>query len=99
MFCCYLKQALHEKIFLDADVFVSKKKGHVDVAFKIPISEYSSFDKLIDFICKEWEKRKIFFCDYKMIYPRLISSLKWKFDYVFFEKKSRNGKQRVRKAI
>ena len=73
--------------------FVSKNKRHVHIAFKIPIYEYDPFDKFIDFISKEWEKSKKNFCDYKMIYPRLINSLKWK-----FENKRRNGKQRVRKA-
>lgn len=35
-----------------------------------------------------------------MIYPRFISSLKWKFDYVFFEKKKKkNEKQSARKAM
>ena len=27
-----------------------------------------------------------------MIYPRLISSIKWKFDYIFFEKKKTKKK-------
>ena len=99
VFCCYLKDALSKKISLDADVFVSRKKKHVHIAFKIPISEYEFFDRLIDSISDEWEKRKIFFEDYKMIYPRLITSLKWKFDYVFFERKAKNGKQRPRKMF
>ena len=60
-----------------------QKKGHVHIAFKIPISEYQSFDQLIEFISKEWEKR-FFFSDYKMTYPRLINSMRWKLDYVFF---------------
>ena len=89
VFCCYLKDALSKKSSLDADVFVSRKKKHVHIAFKIPISEYEFFDRLIDSISDEWEKRKIFFEDYKMIYPRLITSLKWKFDYVFFERKAK----------
>ena len=70
---------------------------HID--FKMPIFEYESFDRLIGFISNEWEKKKIFFEDYKMIYPRLISSLKWKLDYVFFETKIKNGKQRFRKNV
>ena len=89
VFCCYLEDALSKKSSLDADVFVSRKKKHVHIAFKIPISEYEFFDRLIDSISDEWEKRKIFFEDYKMIYPRLITSLKWKFDYVFFERKAK----------
>ena len=75
VFCFYLKDALLEKFSLDV-VFVSKKKKHLRTAFKIPISNYDSFEKLIDFISDKWEKRKAFFENYKMIYPRLISSLK-----------------------
>ena len=99
MFCSHLKDALSKKFSFDADVFVSRKKKHMHIAFKLPISEYESFDRLIDYISDEWEKRKIFFEDYKMIYPRLITSLKWKFHYVFFERKAKNGKQRPRKNV
>ena len=83
------KGSYFKKSSLYVDVFVSKKKRHVQIAFKIPISECNSFDKLIEFISNEWEKRKIFFSDYRMIYPRLTSSVKWKFDYIFFEKKKK----------
>ena len=65
----------------------------------MPISEYESFDRLIGFVSNEWEKKKIFFEDYKMIYHRLISSMKWKLDHVFFETKIKNGKQRFRKNV
>ena len=99
VFCYYLKDALSKKFSLDADVFASRKKKHVYIAFMIPTPEYESFDRLIDFISDEWEKRKIFFEDYKMIYCRLITSLKWKFDFVFFERKAKNGKQRPRKNV
>ena len=46
VFCCYLKDVLSKKFSLDADVFVSRKKKHMHIAFKIPISEYESFDDL-----------------------------------------------------
>ena len=52
------KRRSFKKLSLDADVFVSKKKKDVDIAFKMLISEYESFDRLIDFISNEWEKRK-----------------------------------------
>ena len=32
-------------------------KNHVYIAFKIPISDYDYFDKLIDFISQEWGKK------------------------------------------
>ena len=58
VFCYYLKKALLKEFSLDADVFVSQKKRDVHIAFKFPISEYQSFDQLIEFISKEWGKRK-----------------------------------------
>ena len=88
-FCCYLKDA-HFKIFsLNVDVFVSRKKRHVHITFKISISQYESFDELIEFTSNEWQKRKIFFFDYKMIYPRLKSSMRWKFGYSFLRRKKK----------
>ena len=81
VFCCYLEDALSKKILpWRWHICFEKEEKHVHIAFKIPISEYGSFDRLIDFISDKWDKRKIFFEDYKMIYPRLITSLKWKFD-------------------
>ena len=47
-----LEAGSSRKIFIDADVFVSKKKRHVHTAFKIPIFEYNSFNKVVDFISK-----------------------------------------------
>ena len=82
VFCHYLKQALYEKFSLDVDVFCLKKR-YVHLAFKLSMSDYESFDKVIEFVSGHWEKRKVFFDDYKMVYPRLISSIKWNFDYLF----------------
>ena len=54
VFCCYLKDALSKKLSFDVNVFVSeKKKRRVHTAFKISISEYEIFDKLIEFISAE----------------------------------------------
>ena len=75
VFCYYLKEALLKEFSVDVDVFVSKKRRHVHITFKIPIPEYQSFDQLIEFIAKEWGKN--FFSDYKMTYPRLINPMRW----------------------
>ena len=69
-------------------LFLRKKK----CSHKKLFPDYKLFDLILKFIAEEWEKRKIFFCDYELIYPRLITSLKWHFDYVFFERKKKNGK-------
>lgn len=76
-----------------------KKNKHQHIAFKIRIWDNDSFGKLIHFISDKWEKRKVFFEKYKIIYPWLISFLKWKFDYVFFENKTKNEKPNLRKSL
>ena len=80
------------KIFrIDVEIFVSRKKRYVHFAFeKILINFFFFFfDELTSFIENKWEKRKIFFNNYEMVNPRLISSLKWKNDCVFSGKKKK----------
>ena len=50
-----------DKVNFGESTLLSRKKKPMHIAFKIPISEYESFKKLIEFILDEWEKRKIFF--------------------------------------
>ena len=65
---------------------ISPKKRHVHIVFRKSVSDYDYFDKILELISDEWEKRKIYFESYELIYPRLITSLKWRFDYPFFKK-------------
>ena len=83
VFCCLLKEELWKNFLIKVDVYISKKR-HVHIAFQKPISHHDCFDKILEFIPKESEERKLFFEGYELIYPRLITSLKWRFDYVFF---------------
>ena len=55
-------------------VYLHKTKRYVHVAFRKSISDYDCFDKILEFISEEWEKRKFFFEGYELIYPRLITS-------------------------
>ena len=71
-------------------VFLFPRKKHI--FFKNSFSDYECFGAVLNFILKEWEKRKIFFDDCELIYPRLITLLKWRFDDVLFERKKKNGK-------
>ena len=34
------------------------KKRHIHIAFRKPISNHDCFDKILEFISEEWEKRK-----------------------------------------
>lgn len=46
--------------FSFTSMYLFLKKRHVHLALKLPISDYQSFDKLIDFISGHWGKRKSF---------------------------------------
>ena len=83
VFCSYIQVKIRDRFGLNA-VFVSRKRRHIHFAFKFILSDYDCFDKLMSFVSDEWERRKIFFSDYEKIYPRLISSMKWKDDCVFY---------------
>ena len=73
-------------------MYISPRKRHGHIAFRKSISDYDYFDKILEFILEEWEKRKFFFQGYELIYPRLTTSLKWAFDYLIFKKeKVKNG--------
>ena len=60
----FLMEALWKNFSIKTDVFISKKKKHVHIAFKKSFSDYKSFDNILKFITDEWEKRNIFFEDY-----------------------------------
>ena len=93
VFCVHMKQKVLDKFLLNVDVFAFLKKKHVHLAFELPLSDSDYFDKVIDLISNEWERQEIFFNNYEMIYARLIQSMKWKFDYVFFFRKKNKSKK------
>lgn len=74
---------------INVDIFVLRKKCNVHFAFEKILTSYYFFDKLILFAKSEWEKRKFFFDNYEMVNPKSIVSLKWKNDYIFFQKKKK----------
>ena len=72
VFSYYLKDTLSKKLSLEFDAFVSRRKKHLHIACKIPISEYESFDDLINFISNEWEKEKLSFVAIRWFTPGLL---------------------------
>ena len=50
VFCCFLKDAIWKKFSLKVDVFISKKKKHVNISFKKSFPDYKCFDALLKFI-------------------------------------------------
>ena len=74
-----------DKKFGKGGCIISKKR-HVHIGFRKSISDYDCLDKILELISEEWEKSNFFFEVYKRIYPRLITSLKWRFDYLIYKK-------------
>ena len=72
-FCHYKKTEIKKKIKISVDVFITKRKTLVHFAFVNPLMLYHFYDELICFVQKEWDERKFFLEDYKMIYPHVIS--------------------------
>ena len=54
VFCHCIREAILEMFHLDVNVYVSRKKGLVHFAFKKPLSSYSNFDNIIQFVSNEW---------------------------------------------
>ena len=50
VFCHYIREALLEMFHLEIDVYVSRKKGLVHFVLKKPLSSYSNFDNIIQFV-------------------------------------------------
>ena len=94
VFCLCLASSICKKFRIEAEVFVSKKKKLVHTALEKPLISYYFFDELINFVEQYWEERKFSFKDYYFNYPRLNQSLKWKNDYMFFQKRIKNKRNR-----
>ena len=48
---------------------------------------FNKSDEILAFVYKQWSKSKIFFENYEMVYPQLITSIRWKYIYVHFRRK------------
>ena len=56
---------------MEAEVFVSKKKMIVHIAFDCPLISYGFFDEMISLLSTTGLKGECFFHGYRFIYPRL----------------------------
>ena len=87
VFCGHIKKAVFSRFNLEIDVFVSRRKRLVHFAFPQPLMGYSFYRDLIYFVKREWKLGEMLSEDYKIFFPRLISSVRWIYDYVFFQEK------------
>ena len=86
-FCEDIKKVIPNRFGIEIDVFVSRKRRLVHFAFKQPLLGYPFYRILLIFVRKEWAHQEIFFEGYEIVFPRLISSIRWRYDYVFFQKR------------
>ena len=77
IFCCCIKEELSKK---------KKRKSSCILLSVGRLLVILFFDEIIDFVSHRWEERKNFFTNYKMIYPGLNYSTRWKSDCIFFLK-------------
>ena len=86
-FLLLLKSTLNEKYpNLKVDFYVSRRNRYVHMGLDQPLHSISYYEKLINNIESIWTARKhndsfVFF------HPKLIHSVKWKYDYVFIKKR------------
>ena len=75
VFCYYLKEALLKEFSLDADVFVLQKKEMYTLLLKFQYQSTNLLTNLLNLSQRSREKKKEI-SDYKMIYSRLINSMR-----------------------
>ena len=76
IFCCYIKEELSKRFRIEVDVFVSKNKELIPFTFSRPLTNMM---KLLILLRVDQGKTIFFFVvDYKMIYPRLNHSMRWR---------------------
>ena len=70
---------------LELDFYLSRRSKFVHMDMDTSITKYKRYEQLIRDIEAYWKSKKN---DdrFKFIEPKLINSVKWKFDYVIFEK-------------
>ena len=67
------------------DFYVSRRKNYVHMGLESPLFLYTQnqqiTDELWSFMSDELDKR------FKLMFSQLIATVKWKYDYVIFQKK------------
>ena len=71
--------------------YVSKRTNYVHMGLDSPLFSYSRHSQIIDqlqsFMSDELDER------FKLMFPQLMSTIKWKYDYIIFRKKVNLKKQ------
>ena len=85
-FLVALNQCL-EKDYPDIEFhfYLSRRSEFVHMGLDLPLISINNYHKLVDFIQDYWEENNeddVF----PFFTPRLIASVKYKFDYIIFEK-------------
>ena len=67
--------------------YTFRGKKQVHFAFDKPFTSIIQHSEILNLIQIEWRNNKNYFKNYEIVFPRLIHSTKWKYDYAFLEKK------------
>ena len=91
LFLTQLKNAM-EKTFptLTVNFFVSRRNRYVHMGLNRPLHSIENFMEMLQFIENLWNEKKngdelFIFCRY----PKIVHSVKWKYDYLLFKKKNK----------
>ena len=82
-----------KKFSILASCFISKKKKIFRICFEQQFISYPNFQDIINLITLHWKERKYFLDNCQLIYPKIIQSIKFKYDYISFVRKRKHAKK------
>ena len=84
-----------KEIFPEAKMnfYVSRRKSYVHMGLDSPLFLYTRNQQITDELCSfmsdELDKR------FKPVFPNLVATVKWKYDYIIFQKKKSYFKKEI----
>ena len=81
-----LSEKLKRKFRNDLDFYLSKRKKHARTVFDRPFISLRRHKEILTFILGKWKKVEDK-QEYKIVFPKLIHSMRRRYDYLFFNAK------------
>ena len=72
------------------DFYLSRRSKLVHMGLGVPLQKFDLSDEIISFIESQWKEQNNTKFSFVQLY--LINSVKWKFDYIIFEKNISSNK-------
>ena len=70
---------------LNVHFYLSRRSKFVHMGLDLPLNKIGHTEEILETIENFWSEKKTD-DKFKYVYPHLIYSMKWKFDYIIFEK-------------